>query len=269
MSHQRGGNPVRRAVAGHAARRDRCVRRFDVRAGQRRRLGDDRRRRRGFYRAFEHVDVAVDDPPDDFDALDVRRGSDAVPELESRALTLADVMNLSADVDGVAAEWVDGFRRSFEAAAAIERRDGPVPDRAAHVFLELLADEVDTFVVTRNDRETAEEVTRRAQAVLDGEEGPGGSGRRVRGTRRQSGDDGRHRRGGPSSSRSNGAPGVTEFDGDADWPVELRGVTESLVTTLGPNDRWNVAVPGLHAPDDAADPVKARTWGNAHLAELP
>ena len=54
---------------------------------------------------------------------------------------------------------------------------------------------------------------------------------------------------------------MTEFDGDADWPVELRGVTESLVTTLGPNDRWNVAVLGLHAPDDAADPVKARTWG--------
>jgi len=33
------------------------------------------------------------------------------------------------------------------------------------------------------------------------------------------------------------------------WPVELRGVTESLVTTLGPNDRWNVAALGLHAPD--------------------
>ncbi|MCU4799666.1 triphosphoribosyl-dephospho-CoA synthase [Halobacteria archaeon HArc-gm2] len=123
-----------------------------------------------FYRAFEHVDVAVDEPPDDLDGLDVRRGTDAIPELEARRLTLEDVMELSSDVDGVAAEWVDGFTRSFEAAAAIERRDGPVPDRAAHVFLELLAEEVDTFVVTRNDRETAEEVMRRARAVLDGEE---------------------------------------------------------------------------------------------------
>jgi len=123
-----------------------------------------------FYRAFEHVDVAVDDPPDDLDALDVRRGSDAIPELEARELTLADVMELSADVDGVAAEWVHGFSRSFAAAESILAADGPVPDRAARVFLELLADEVDTFVVTRNDRETAEEVTRRAQAVLDGEE---------------------------------------------------------------------------------------------------
>lgn len=123
-----------------------------------------------FYRAFEHVDVAVDDPPEGYDALDVRRGSDAIPELEARDLTLADVMDLSADVDGVATEWVQGFPRSFDAADEILSRDGPVPDRAAAVFLELLADEVDTFVVTRNGPDVAEEVTRRAQAVLDGEE---------------------------------------------------------------------------------------------------
>jgi hypothetical protein len=44
---------------------------------------------------------------------------------------------------------------------------------------------------------------------------------------------------------------------DAAWPVDLRGVTESVVTTLGPNDRWNVAALGLHA----GDPVTARTYG--------
>ncbi len=44
------------------------------------------------------------------------------------------------------------------------------------------------------------------------------------------------------------------------WPVDLRGVTESVVTTLGPNELWNVAALGLQAPDgDAA--VTARTWG--------
>ena len=43
-----------------------------------------------------------------------------------------------------------------------------------------------------------------------------------------------------------------------DWPVDLRGVTESVVTTLGPNDLWNVAALGLHA----GDPVTATTWGN-------
>ncbi|MFW6382777.1 MAG: DUF447 domain-containing protein [Haloferacaceae archaeon] len=45
--------------------------------------------------------------------------------------------------------------------------------------------------------------------------------------------------------------------GPAEWPVDLRGVTESVVTTLGPNDRWNVAALGLHA----SDPVTATTWG--------
>ncbi|WP_121821281.1 DUF447 domain-containing protein [Halostella salina] len=44
----------------------------------------------------------------------------------------------------------------------------------------------------------------------------------------------------------------------ADWPVDLDGVTESVVTTLGPNDLWNAAALGLHA----GDPVTATTWGN-------
>ncbi|NLV14880.1 triphosphoribosyl-dephospho-CoA synthase [Haloarcula argentinensis] len=123
-----------------------------------------------FYRAFEHVDVAVDDPPDGLEPLDVRRGSDAIPELRARELTLFDVMASSADVDGVAAEWVSGFERVFEASEWLLDGSEPVADRASEVFLELLAAEPDTFIVTRQDRETAEEVQERAQAVLDGDE---------------------------------------------------------------------------------------------------
>jgi hypothetical protein len=47
----------------------------------------------------------------------------------------------------------------------------------------------------------------------------------------------------------------------SDWPAALRGVTESVVTTLGPNDRWNVAALGLHAPDAEGQAVTATTWG--------
>ena len=43
----------------------------------------------------------------------------------------------------------------------------------------------------------------------------------------------------------------------ADWPVALRGITESVVTTEGPNGRFNVAALGLRA----GEPVTARTWG--------
>ena len=58
----------------------------------------------------------------------------------------------------------------------------------------------------------------------------------------------------------------------SDWPVRLRGVTESVVTTLGPNNRYNVAALGIHAPTDGAGAAgdgvdigdghaRARTWG--------
>ena len=122
----------------------------------------------GFYQAFEHVDVAVDDPPANMEALDVRRGADAVPAIEERELTLYDVFERSADRDGVAREWVSGFPRSFSAADRIAALDGPVPDRAARVFLELLADEPDTFVVTNHGEATAREVSADARAALDG-----------------------------------------------------------------------------------------------------
>jgi hypothetical protein len=41
------------------------------------------------------------------------------------------------------------------------------------------------------------------------------------------------------------------------WPVPLRGVTESVIATVGPNERWNLAALGIHA----GDPVTARTYG--------
>lgn len=41
------------------------------------------------------------------------------------------------------------------------------------------------------------------------------------------------------------------------WPAHLAGITESVVATLGPNERWNVAALGLVA----GTPVTAKTWG--------
>ena len=58
-------------------------------------------------------------------------------------------------------------------------------------------------------------------------------------------------------------------DGGA-WPARLRGVTETVVATLGPNDRWNHAALGVHADGPAStrdedghpDAVTAYTYGN-------
>jgi triphosphoribosyl-dephospho-CoA synthase len=125
----------------------------------------------GFYRAFEHVDVAVGEPPEDAAALDVRRGSTAESTLHERGLTLFDVMALSAEPreghpgDANAREWVEGFPRTFAAAEAILADDGPATDRAARAFLALLSEEPDTLVAVDHDLATAEEVCERAAAV--------------------------------------------------------------------------------------------------------
>jgi triphosphoribosyl-dephospho-CoA synthase len=122
-----------------------------------------------FYRCFEHVEVRVDDPPAEMEPLDVRRGSDAVPAVRERELTLAEVMETAADRDGVAAEWVGGFERTFDAAdrigERIAERDVPIADAAPAVHLELLAAEPDTLVATKHDAATAEEVSEQAAAI--------------------------------------------------------------------------------------------------------
>ncbi|MFB6134613.1 MAG: triphosphoribosyl-dephospho-CoA synthase [Halanaeroarchaeum sp.] len=120
-----------------------------------------------FYRAFDHVDVFVGDPPEDAPALDVRRGSAAVPAVRERDVTLTDVMALSVPGDGVAAEWVGGFERSFRAAQSILEAEGSVLDRAADAFLGLLAETPDTLVAKQHGEEVASSVTQRAGALRE------------------------------------------------------------------------------------------------------
>ncbi len=123
-----------------------------------------------FYRAFEHVDVAVSEPPKDADSLDVRRGSAAAPTLRERDHTLYDIMMISADPedrvgDGNAREWVNGFERSFRAAESLLADEGPVLDRVVRVFLKLLAEEPDTLVAINHGESVAREVSDRADVV--------------------------------------------------------------------------------------------------------
>ena len=133
-----------------------------------------------FYRAFEAVDVAVDDPPPGADDLDVRRGSDAEPAIRDRGATLREVLALSADPgdpettedpdrvpDRNAAEWIEGFPRTFRAAEWILTDEGPLADRAARAFLGLLAAEPDTLVASTRGAEAAREASGRARGVLE------------------------------------------------------------------------------------------------------
>jgi hypothetical protein len=73
-----------------------------------------------------------------------------------------------------------------------------------------------------------------------------------------------------SSDRDRTPPADAATFDDAAWPARLRGVTETVVATLGPNDRWNQAALGVHADgpastrDDADEigAVTAYTYGN-------
>ena len=122
-----------------------------------------------FYRSFDHVEVFVEEPPADLTDLDVRRGSEAIPELEERGFSLLDVMVRSVPGDDVAREWVTGFDRSFRAAERLAARDGSILDRTAATFLSLLADRPDTLVAGRHGEEVAREVTERATELWDGD----------------------------------------------------------------------------------------------------
>lgn len=121
-----------------------------------------------FCRAFEHVDVAVGPPPDDLADIDIREPATAAEAVRSQDVTLGALLARSAEVDGVAREWTTGFERSFEAAERLAERDGPVADRAAAVYLELLADEPDPFVAKRHDWATAERASEAVRAVFAG-----------------------------------------------------------------------------------------------------
>ena len=72
------------------------------------------------------------------------------------------------------------------------------------------------------------------------------------------------------SGRGDDSETAAETDADADWPVDLAGVTETVVTTLGPNGLWNAAALGVFADDGGeggdgdsdSTTATARTWGN-------
>ncbi len=112
-----------------------------------------------FYRAFSMVDVRMkraEDLTDGERELDVGSGG-ATDELRRRGMTMFDVMSMSAKNDMVAREWVDGFRRSFDAADKIitRRKTGTMNDATVLSYLELLAAEPDTFIAKKYDMEKA------------------------------------------------------------------------------------------------------------------
>ena len=57
--------------------------------------------------------------------------------------------------------------------------------------------------------------------------------------------------------------------GQVAWPAPLRGVTETVTTTRGPEGRWNVAALGVRAPADGGDPATEGPASGASGASAP
>jgi triphosphoribosyl-dephospho-CoA synthase len=85
--------------------------------------------------------------------------------------TLIEVMRLAADRDGIAREYATAFRMTFETgvpALTGARQDGlSWDDSVVETFLTLLVAAPDTHVIRRGGVELAEDVSRKAAAVLD------------------------------------------------------------------------------------------------------
>lgn len=117
-----------------------------------------------FYRAFSKVPVKMKGSED----LDVRDDS-SLEDLRKRGMTMFDVMSISARNDMIAAEWIDGFSRSFKAAEKLlkKRKLSTMNDATVLTFLELLSEEPDTFVVKKYDMNKAVYVQGLAIDVLE------------------------------------------------------------------------------------------------------
>lgn len=120
--------------------------------------------------------TTVDDARDVYAAIRLAQpgglgSADAQDVAGEPTVTLLDAMRLAAERDGVAREYATGFETTFGvgAPALHDARCAGLPwnDAIVETFLRLLAAAPDTHIVRRGGAESAQDVSRRARAVLD------------------------------------------------------------------------------------------------------
>lgn len=115
-----------------------------------------------FLEAFHMADVRVKD----VDKLDIKQ-HETTREIQTRQITLFELMEMSAKYDLVAREWVSGFERSFEDAERIRRLANhyTINEAVLLVFIDELAKTPDTFIAAKLGDEVAAEVHERARRL--------------------------------------------------------------------------------------------------------
>ncbi|MEL4304942.1 triphosphoribosyl-dephospho-CoA synthase [Methanococcoides sp. LMO-2] len=123
-----------------------------------------------FYRSFSSAGVRVNDV-DEFDLQD--EGS--LASLKEDGVTLYDLMGISQDYDQIANEWVSGFKNCAYCAQTIirlmtasegEDRIDDINHVIVYTFLKLLSENPDTFIRTKTNIETAENVSVQAKYII-------------------------------------------------------------------------------------------------------
>jgi len=117
------------------------------------------------YRAFPVAKVRV---RRDVAELDVMNEA-SLEEIRNKQLSLFDILTISAPYDLISRELVGGFEKTFRYAALIADfiRDKPLNEAITHAYLNLLAEEEDTFVKMKFGAEKSRYVKERAKGIVD------------------------------------------------------------------------------------------------------
>lgn len=123
------------------------------------------------YLSFGPAGVKVREV-NEFDLSDAK----AIADIENKRTTLYQLMQMSSSYDLIAKEWTSGFTRCAQCARILTREmDGHgtlvhtgnyrINHVIVYAFLKMLATDMDTFIETKFDRQTAEEVSAKARRI--------------------------------------------------------------------------------------------------------
>lgn len=116
------------------------------------------------YRAFEAAGVRVKDVGD----LDLKDPS-SIEEIRTNGTTLYQLMEISSSYDMIAREWTTGYPLTFKCACSILEKYNTtnINDAIVWTFMEILADNPDTFIQTKSDNHVAQKVSDQAKQIVD------------------------------------------------------------------------------------------------------
>ncbi len=118
-----------------------------------------------FYKSFQHFRVRVDEHA----VLNVHDPA-SLQAIVDKNLTLFNIMQMSSPNDTIAAEWTEGFQRTFYGAQLIKQYIASglsFNDAIIRLFLTMLSKFPDTHVRKKWGEATAREVSQEARSVLE------------------------------------------------------------------------------------------------------